>query len=435
MRLIRLLKNDIAREAAEWVDESIITENQAEAICQRYEVDYQQVNNSSFAYSVLIALAGLFVGLALITILGANWDEIPRGLRMSGLVLLTLATQLFGLRKFLAGDHSAAIGIFFLGNFFYGAAIILIAQIYHLGEHMPDGIFWWGLGCLPFALITRSPLLGLQAIALGLTWFFVESGMGFYPTLFPLFIAASLYILLGGKRSITLLLCTIAGIGLWFEYSLSEFWRDSRHYQFEAEHLAVSVGLFILVYTFSHWLNQKASILAKDYASVLALWSLRFGLILMILLSYEGPWRALISAHWEHQTSVIIISALFSAAALYLAHSANKLIPVGFIVPVYLLSLLMVLSSGDESDALIFQIVYNLALISSGIWLIFKGIRDGISHYFSLGVATILITAFIRYIDLIGDYIGAAVLFMVFAGLLVVAAKYWKRIKDKEAAA
>jgi uncharacterized membrane protein len=435
MRLIRLLKNDIAREASEWVDESIISEAQAQSICERYEVDYHQANNSSFAYNVLIALAGLFLGLALITLLGANWDEIPRALRMSGLIVLTLATQAWGVRKFLAKQRGAAIGTFLLGNFFYGAAIVLIAQIYHLGEHMPDGIFWWALGCLPFALLSKSPLLTLQALILAMIWFFVESGMGFYPTLFPIFIAASLYLLLSGKRSIPLLLCTIAALGFWFEYSLSEFWRDSRHFRFEAEHLAVSVGLFILIYAFSHWLNNKQSVLAKDYASVLALWSLRFGLILMIILSYEEPWKELISAQWEHQTSAIILSSLFSAIALYLSYAANKLVPIVFVVPAYLLSLLMVLASADESHAVAFQVFYNLALISTGIWLIFKGIRDGISHYFSLGVATILITAFIRYIDLVGDYIGAAVLFSVFAVLLIVAANYWKRIKNKETSA
>ena len=39
-----------------------------------------------------------------------------------------------------------ATGLFFLGNIFYGASIILIAQIYHLGEYMPDGVFWWDTG-------------------------------------------------------------------------------------------------------------------------------------------------------------------------------------------------------------------------------------------------------------------------------------------------
>ena len=43
MRLIRLLKNDIAREAEEWVDDKIITQEQAENICTRYDVDYHYV--------------------------------------------------------------------------------------------------------------------------------------------------------------------------------------------------------------------------------------------------------------------------------------------------------------------------------------------------------------------------------------------------------
>lgn len=42
MRLIRLLKNDLAKEAAEWVKEDVITLKQAETICERYGVDFTQ---------------------------------------------------------------------------------------------------------------------------------------------------------------------------------------------------------------------------------------------------------------------------------------------------------------------------------------------------------------------------------------------------------
>ncbi|MCP4996838.1 MAG: DUF2157 domain-containing protein, partial [Gammaproteobacteria bacterium] len=48
MRLIRLLKNDIAREAVEWVQEDIISTTQAEQICNRYDVDYHQAKSRSF---------------------------------------------------------------------------------------------------------------------------------------------------------------------------------------------------------------------------------------------------------------------------------------------------------------------------------------------------------------------------------------------------
>lgn len=432
MRLIRLLKNDIAREAAEWVEESLISEAQAESICERYDVDYKQVNNSSFGYNVLLGLGYLFIGLAVITILGANWDDIPRAARMGGLIALTLLTQGFAIRKYLSGDHTGAAGIFLLGNLFYGASIILIAQIYHLGEHMPDGIFWWALGCLPFGLLLKSPWLTLQSVILAIIWFFVESNMGFYPLLFPIFIAGSLYVLVTAKRSMTLLLATVVSIGFWFEYSLSALWRDGRYFQFEAEHVPVSVGAFVLLYAFSHWLHEKNTVMAKDYGAVLAVWSLRFGLIFMLVMSFKQPWESLIQADWEHQLATVLISLLFSTGALFLANQTNKWMPIGIIVPFYLVSLLMVLISPDESGAIYFQVLYNLALIGSGVWLIFKGIHDGISHYFFLGVASILITAFMRYIDLIGDYIGGAILFTISAILLLGAARYWKSFQAKE---
>ena len=41
-------------------------------------------------------------------------------------------------------------------------------------------------------------------------------------------------------------------------------------------------------------------------------------------------------------------------------------------------------------------------------------------------MAAVLVTALVRYFDLIGDYFGGAVLFMVFAMLLLGAARYWK---------
>lgn len=435
MRLIRLLKNDIAREAAEWVEDSVISEAQAESICERYDVDYHQIKNKSFGYNVLVGLGYLFIGLAVITILGANWDDIPRGVRMGGLVALTIFTQGFGIKKYLDGDHAGAALIFLLGNFFYGAAIILIAQIYHLGEHMPDGIFWWALGSLPLALLIKSPWVTLQSAILALIWFFVEANMGFYPALFPIFIVGSLYVLLNGKRSMALLLTTVASIGFWFEYSLSELWREGRYFQFEAEHVVVSVGLFVLVYVFSHWLNRKDSVLAKDYGAVLAVWSLRFGLIFMMVMSFQDPWKSLINADWEHQTTMVVISGLFSAAALYLANLSKKLLPITVIVLFYLTTLMMVLISPNDTGAIYFQVVYNLALIGVGVWLILRGIHSGISHYFFLGVASILITAFMRYIDLIGDYIGGAVLFTVFAALLLGAAKYWKNHQNKEVTA
>ena len=123
---------------------------------------------------------------------------------------------------------------------------------------------------------------------------------------------------------------------------------------------------------------------------------------------------------------MLVLVDILILVCLVLAYKINRLTPIIYVSGFYLLSLLMVLLADNPNHGLYFQIVYNLALVALGGWLIFKGINDGISHYFFLGVASILLTAFMRYIDLIGNYLGGAALFLVLACVLLAAARYWK---------
>lgn len=432
MRLLRLLKNDLAKEAREWVEENIISEAQAEKICQRYNADYRQSSNQSFGYNVLVALGYLFIGLAIITILGANWDEIPRALRMVGLIFITLLTHALAIKKLSLGHESSATGLFLLANILYGASIILIAQIYHLGEHMPDGVFWWALGCLPIGVLLRNTWITLQSLILAFIWFFLEVDMGFYPALFPVFIAGSIYVLFSQKQSILLFLATIAAITCWIEYSLAVYWSERWYFDFLAEHAVVSIALFIFAYSVSQFLIQRSSSIAKDYGAIMALWCLRFGLLLMLIMSFEDPWKELLKAEWNHTISMYSLVCILCIAAYVLASYTHRKKLVAAITAFYLCTMFAVVYSNNTTHSLIFQIASNIALIAFGIWLILQGINHGISHYFFLGIATILLTALIRYIDLIGDYIGGAILFILFAIILLGAAKYWKRVTSSE---
>ncbi|MFA0813548.1 DUF2157 domain-containing protein [Microbulbifer epialgicus] len=435
MRLIRLLKHDLAREAGVWVEVGVISEAQAEQICERYGVDYHRAQQRSWGYNVLVGLAYLFIALAVITLISANWDEIPRALRMGGLVVLTVATQCIGLWVYLKRNPRTGEGLFLLGNFFFGASIILISQIYHLGEHMPDGVFWWALGCLPFALITRSPWIALQANALALVWFYLQVSMGYYPMWFPLFILTSLFVLMRGRGSISLLLVFLVSIGFWIEYSLSEFWRvQAQGFKLDLhpENLAVAIFLFALLYSFGHWLALKKTTIAQDYAAVISVWCLRFALITLLLFSFASPWESLINAGWDHLWSMWLVVAAVGTATLALAVPTRRLISTGILLALTTIALVLVSIGGNKDLAVYLQVATNLVLIGSGIWLIYRGIYDGVSHYFFLGVMAILLTALLRYIDLIGDYLGSALIFILFAGLLLGAAKYWKFHQGRE---
>ena len=63
-----------------------------------------------------------------------------------------------------------------------------------------------------------------------------------------------------------------------------------------AEHIFVSVALFILAHAVSHYLQARGETKAKDYGAVLSLWTLRFGLLSLLVLSFEAPWAGLIEA-------------------------------------------------------------------------------------------------------------------------------------------
>ena len=440
MRLIRLLKKDLATEMSTWVDQELISVDQARAICRVYGVDYDEIRGRSTAYRVLLVLGFIFIGLALITVIGANWDAIPRGVRMGGLLALTAGTHALALRHHLAGRTSLATGLFVLGNLFYGASIILIARIYHLGEHIPDGVFWWALGSLPFAVLLRSPWLTLMSGLLALVWLYLEHttwllNATFLSFAFPVFLAVELYVLARARANALLFLTFVASLILWFQTALGTMWMDGRsRVEWSAEQVFVGAALFLVAHAAGRWLHARHGAKARDYGALLSTWTVRLALVGLLVMSFELPWEKLIAAEWNHQASMWIVVAALAAAALRLGSKAGSLASLLVLTALAGGTMVAVVVTGTHADpanrevhAAVFQVLDNVALVAAGIWLIVRATATGASHFFFLGVATILLTALLRYVDLIGDYIGGAVLFMAFAALLLGAARYWKR--------
>ncbi len=420
------MKHDLAKEVTSWVSDGIISTEQAESICSRYGLDYHKLSRRSLGYSVLIGLGYLFIGLAVITLIGANWDDIPRAARMSGLLILTLASNLLGLHRFRS-ERKSAVMWFFLASLFYGASIMLIAQIYHIDEHYPDGILLWALGVLPVALLTESTLIMILAVCLGIIWFFVESSLNFYPTLFPIFIAAMFWHLGRGRQSNIVFLLLVASLMFWAEFTLAWLLSDVPGFRAGGENVALCLGLFLVLHGLAKWLAKSKQHALVDYGTILALWVLRFAILTLLALSFRYPWEALIATSWKMPGLAVAISVLLASLAVFLAHKARgSVISTAAFSLIFVAALLAVMQTQDKAFAQTFQFADNVALAATGVWLIILGIQNSISHYFFLGVLTILTTGLLRYIDLVGDYIGTAILFAILAVILLIAAKYWK---------
>lgn len=426
MRLFRLFKKDMAREVGEWIRAGLIETAQGEAILARYGGRLQDAYGSSLGYYVLTALAALFAGLALILIVSHNWDEIPRLTRMLVLLFVTLAVNLQGMRLMLSGRDKAGVPWLFFGALCYGVTIMLIAQIYHLGEHFPDGILWWALGVLPLVFITRSRLNGLLCLALATIWLLVEASSDFFPALYPLFALAGLWLALVRKDSMLLFLGGIAGLVTWINLLLA--WTGGHRYTFEAiiDQIPATISLGLLLTGAAWGLMRNSDARLRDYGQVLYLWLLRGGIMVLLILSFDDAWRELAGEVFRFGIFAPLFLVAGGAGGFFLARpsGASATGPLLTNALFFFLAFLW-LHLGKINDDLL-AVAANLMLLVSGIWLIRRGIDDAITHLFYTGVGVLLLTALLRYFDLIGDYIGGAILFLIAAAVLFGAARYWR---------
>lgn len=439
MRLIRFLKQDLAHEIEEWVEQDVIRADQAQAICARYGTSYPPSDRNSLGYRLLQLFGIAFLGLALIVLLGENWDATPRALRMGGLLMLTAALQATAIWKFKTAQHHATVGFAMLANFAYGASIILIAQIYHLGEHMPDGVFWWALGCLPWALLLKSPLLMIQTLVLAAIWLLLEVDYGIYPASAGLFLLCGLWLLTTGPRSIALLLTLLVCSVAWIEFSLMALWSSGVLINGHIEQTVVTAAVFLLLFVMGRNLQYKQSSDFKDYAGLIDIWCLRFGLIVLFLASFTETLDEISTAQWDHVTSMLVITSLVITLTTAMAWRSGLLLHMLGVYTLLAAGTTLLVLDPQDYGVMAASWLVNMVLLGSGIYLIYNAINSGKSHYFFLGLVTLLATALARYFDLVGGYIGGAVLFFVFAIILLSAAKYWQihslKTNDQEAKA
>lgn len=179
----------LSTEVNAWTLDGIISAEQAEAILGRYEVpadgtftdedpltDSHAAPNAAAAergtivgraISIIGVMGALLVGLGIIIYVAANWDIIPAWVRVTMLVGLTAAINAIGWALLAWFDYPRiGAAMLVVGALAYGAAIHLVAQIYHVPVNHPNLTTAWFLGALPMGYIARSRLMAGLALAL-----------------------------------------------------------------------------------------------------------------------------------------------------------------------------------------------------------------------------------------------------------------------------
>src|SRR5215210_6198252 len=159
-----------------WRQNEIVSEQQTQRIADLYEGAGELAERGrSRAVFVLMSAAATLVGLAALLLVGYNWEDLSRSTKLVTVLGTIAATHGFGFslryRKKATGLSET---VFFLGCLFYGAGIWLVAQAYHINSHYPDGMWWWAVGVLPFALCLETRLLHALLVALLALWAGIE---------------------------------------------------------------------------------------------------------------------------------------------------------------------------------------------------------------------------------------------------------------------
>ena len=156
-------------EIERWTADEIISPEQADRLRQRYAAP---VDGPPWGLLVFASAGALVIGLGVILLFAYNWNEIPKWGKLALIFAAIVGAHAGGLACYRRSGWQKRLGeaLLLLGTLFYGAGIWLIAQIYHIDEHYPNGFLLWALGALVMAWIIQSMPHALLATVLLAIW-------------------------------------------------------------------------------------------------------------------------------------------------------------------------------------------------------------------------------------------------------------------------
>jgi uncharacterized membrane protein len=458
------LRGWLSHELSLWQQSSLITGEQAAGILALYESPEQgrERRQSWLAYS-LVALAMVLFAAAVLLLVSYNWQDIPAAGKLA--ILFGALAGVYGLGFYLRysrGQRLLSEAVFLLGCLLYGAAIWLIAQIFHMSAHYPDGMFWWAVGVLPLAFLIDSLALHALVVALVAAWCGME--IINFRHLGALFFGSRWY---GVPNGCYLALAIAAG-GLWIAYQRRSPWRVTLYvpliawwtllqpiaWRFDDYpfYFVAAVGALLLVAAESHTPGSPLGIPYRWWGALLL-----GGPVYVLTFWNVHEWGLMHGDQlWVLTTSgiILLLAAIVFAAAEGLRYRYLELgqidaarlwddircrqwLPLSMVAAMVALSLSQLLLGGQRPHSglgvWLPVLTANAAMVGLAMWLMWIGLRDDRATPFTGGVLFFLLWIVSRYIDLFGELggmLGAALMFALCGCALLGVVWFWRNRKE-----
>lgn len=192
----------VKRDIARWREAGLVDQATADALS--FDIERNSGKGVSFG-TVLTMMAAALLAAAVLIFIAANWEDIPRLVRVGMLLALIFTGYVGGALFKLSGREAAGEASWLVAAAGFGASMALIAQIYHLSGDEVQAVFIWGIGVTFAAAALRSGPLTVGAVLLAAVWMVmvpVYSDRGWSePPMLWLVIACVLYLLSFWTRS------------------------------------------------------------------------------------------------------------------------------------------------------------------------------------------------------------------------------------------
>ena len=153
-------------------DAGLITDEQRQKIIEKFEL---KEDGGKFL-AIISMIGAVLVVAGLVLLISANWEEIPRFVKIALGLALMLGAHAGGwwLREVHGKYRKSGEALHLIGSGLFLGNIALIGQIYHLSSRPPNAILlWWlGIAALPWLLRSKAQHI-LSLLAFGL-WFGLE---------------------------------------------------------------------------------------------------------------------------------------------------------------------------------------------------------------------------------------------------------------------
>lgn len=420
-------------ESERWVAEQIVTPDQAARIRQLYAAP----ESSVWGLILFFGLGAIVIGLGVILLLAYNWADIPKFGKLALILVSLLAAHGGGywFHGYPDWRQRLSEALFLLGTMLFGAAIWLIAQLYNIDEHYPNGFLLWAAGALALAWVLGSVPQGMVGAVLLAIWGGTEA-FGFSVAI---------------DWSSLLLLVTVAPLAWRLRSPLlgaallaSLYWLllcNAAHWGGAAGAFGNAIALSALLIAIEKFLAARE--IEADLRMVVRF----FGLLGFVVCGYLLSFHDIVSSllHWE-RAAVSPLAQIYRWLGFGLAALAwVSLLPASrrtvvvrprreeWLIPIALVYAQVMTVSGMGIDAEFVAGVFNLVCLGLATAWMVRGCRMVDLGMVACGSALLALIVFARYFDLFESLALRGLVFLALGGVLFAEGFFYRRIRAEVA--